>query len=248
VRDAGGVGATSAASASSEARILDCWHSNAQAWTAAVRERRIDSRTLVTDRAIIDAVRSRAPRSVLDLGCGEGWLGRALAASGIEVLGIDVVPELIAQAQAQALGGGEFRVASYEQAAAGTLGFSADVAVCNFSLLGKESVETLCAAVAALLNPGGAFIIQTLHPMVACGDAPYRDGWREGSWAGFSCDFTDPAPWYFRTLDSWVALFRRHGLTIQQLYEPLDPRSQRPASVIFVAGVTECAKAQLQPP
>jgi 2-polyprenyl-3-methyl-5-hydroxy-6-metoxy-1,4-benzoquinol methylase len=240
VRDA------SATSGSSEARIVACWHSNAQAWTAAVRERRIDSRTLVTDRAIVDAVQSRSPRCVLDIGCGEGWLGRALAASGIDLVGIDVVPGLIAQAQA--LGGGDFRIASYEQAAAGTLGVTADVAVCNFSLLGKESVETLFAAIPALVKTGGAFIIQTLHPMVACGEAPYRDGWREGSWAGFSCDFTDPAPWYFRTLGSWLALFRRHGLTLLQLREPLDPRSQQPASVIFIAGVTECAKAGLQPP
>ncbi len=206
-----------------------------------MRERRIDSRTLVTDRAIIDAVQSRSPRHVLDIGCGEGWLARALAASGIDVVGIDVVPGLIAQAQA--LGGGEFRVACYQQAAAGTLGFTADVAVCNFSLLGKESVATLFAAIPSLLKPGGVFISQTLHPVEACGEAPYRDGWREGSWAGFSDDFTDPAPWYFRTLASWLALYRSHGLALLQLREPLDPRSQRPASVIFIAGVTECAKA-----
>jgi 2-polyprenyl-3-methyl-5-hydroxy-6-metoxy-1,4-benzoquinol methylase len=225
------------AGALSDASIVNAWHKNAEAWTAAVRERRIESRTLVTDRAIVDAVLSCSPRRVLDIGCGEGWLGRALADRGVELLGIDVVPSLIARAQAA--GGGEFRVASYEEAAAGALDFTADVAVCNFSLLGRESVEAMFAAVPSLLAARGAFIIQTLHPIVACGERPYQDGWREGSWAGFSSDFTDPAPWYFRTLSSWLELFRRHGLRLLELREPLHPRLLQPASVIFIADVTE---------
>jgi 2-polyprenyl-3-methyl-5-hydroxy-6-metoxy-1,4-benzoquinol methylase len=220
-----------------DAQIVHAWRKNAESWTAAVRDRRIESRALITDRAIIDAVLSRAPRRVLDIGCGEGWLGRALAAHGVHLLGIDVVPRLIALAQAA--GGGDFRVASYEDAAAATVGFRADVAVCNFSLLGKESVEAIFAAVASLLAARGAFIIQTLHPIVACGERPYQDGWRIGSWAGFGSDFSDPAPWYFRTLASWLELFRRHGLRLLELREPVDPRTHGPASVIFIAGVTE---------
>ena len=87
------------AGALSDASIVDSWRKNAHAWTAAVRERRIESRTLVTDRAIVDAVLSRSPRRVLDIGCGEGWLGRALAGSGVALLGIDVVPGLIARGE-----------------------------------------------------------------------------------------------------------------------------------------------------
>ena len=230
----------------SDAKIVDSWRANAEAWTEAVRAQRIESRALVTDGAIVEAVLSRSPRSVFDIGCGEGWLGRALSAHGVKVMGVDVVPSLIARARSA--GGGEFRVASYEQVAAADLPFTADVAVCNFSLLGEESVNTLVAAVPSLLEAGGAFIIQTLHPIVACGERPYQEGWREGSWGGILDDLTDPAPWYFRTLGGWLALLTRHRLQLLELREPLDPRTGRPASVIFIAAVTDCAKAGEQSP
>jgi len=104
----------------SDEKIVDSWHTNATPWTSAVREQRIESRKLVTDRAIVDAVISRKPTSVLDLGCGEGWLVRSLSARGVQrVIGVDVVPALVEQARAA--GGGEFHVASYEAIARGEL-------------------------------------------------------------------------------------------------------------------------------
>jgi hypothetical protein len=117
------------------------------------------------------------------------------------------------------------------------LSLTADAVVCNFSLLGKESVEATCVAMASLLTPGGVLIVQTLHPLVACGEAPYEDGWREGSWQGFNSQFSDPPPWYFRTLGSWVALLRDSGMYLQSMLEPRHPLTGRPVSVIFVAGV-----------
>lgn len=60
-------------SSSSESLILDAWQASADAWERAVREGRIESRKLVTDRAIVAAVLSHAPRRVIDVGCGEGF-------------------------------------------------------------------------------------------------------------------------------------------------------------------------------
>lgn len=217
----------------SDIKIIDSWHKNASSWTNAVRCGEIESRKLITNQAIIDAIISYSPQSVLDLGCGEGWLTRELATQGINVIGVDVVLELIENAQ-QA--GGNFLNISYEEIQQGKLSISVDVVVCNFALFGKESVEGLFEKIATLLNSDGLFIVQTLHPLVACGDFPYLDGWREGSWVGFSNDFTDPAPWYFRTLESWVKLFNDNGLRLIEMREPIHPKTQKPASVIFVAG------------
>jgi len=216
-----------------EKRIVDSWQRNTGPWTVAVREGRIDSRRLVTDQAIVDAVMRRAPRSVLDLGCGEGWLARQLSARGIAVVGADAMPELIAAARTA--GGGDFRVMSYADVAAGRLGLSFDMVVSNFALLGKQSVDDLIRSAPGLLREQGLLIVQTLHPLAACGDLPYQDGWREGSWAGFDASFTNPAPWYFRTLESWTGLLTESGFQLLELREPVHPHTGTPASVILVA-------------
>jgi 2-polyprenyl-3-methyl-5-hydroxy-6-metoxy-1,4-benzoquinol methylase len=216
----------------SDARIVDSWRKNASPWTTAVRENQIASRALVTNKAIVDAVLSRSPRTVLDIGCGEGWLARALAEHGVSAVGVDVVPALIEQARKA--GGGEFRISSYEDIAAGRLDVSVDLVVANFSLIGKESVEGVIRRAPSLLNSGGSLVIQTLHPVASCGDESYADGWRTGSWAGFSEEFSDPAPWYFRTMESWETLLADSGFRILETREPVHPETGKPASVIFI--------------
>jgi hypothetical protein len=151
------------------------------------------------------------------------------------MIGVDVVPGLV-EAARQA-GGGDFRTMSYEEIAQGRLNLALDVAICNFSLLGDASVTGLFRAAPSFLRPGGAFVVQTMHPAAACGDAPYRDGWREGSWDGFNAGFTDPPPWYFRTLASWIKLYGDHGLQLREVREPLHPRTGKPASLILVGAL-----------
>jgi 2-polyprenyl-3-methyl-5-hydroxy-6-metoxy-1,4-benzoquinol methylase len=212
---------------------------------------------MVTDQAIIDAVSSISCARILDIGCGEGWLARALSTLGLSVTGVDVVPELIAQAAATGNGAAgaqlhagtpgsvAFRVQDYESIAnkqwrCGPF----DAAVCNFSLLGRESVDSLLAALPWYLEDPGYLIIQTLHPVAACGGQPYRDGWREGSWLGFSSDFNNPAPWYFRTLETWTALLERCGFDILECREPTARGAVTPASVIWIVKAQRSAQTR----
>jgi 2-polyprenyl-3-methyl-5-hydroxy-6-metoxy-1,4-benzoquinol methylase len=220
---------------SNDSRIIESWHQNAAPWTTAVRERQIESRNLVTNAAVIDAILDRTPRMVLDVGCGEGWLARELSAKGITVIGVDVVPELVQRASLA--GGGDFRVASYEDISRGALDVRVDVVVANFSLIGEEPVDALIASTPRLLAPRGSLVIQTLHPATSTGDHPYTDGWRQGSWSGFSDAFTNPAPWYFRRIETWTRLLTGSGFRLLEVREPLNPISEKPASIIFVAEV-----------
>ena len=214
-----------------DAAVLDAWSRNVDPWTTAVRGGEIETRTLVTNAAIVDAVRSLDPATGIDLGCGEGWLVRALP--GVAMVGVDAIAALVEKAKAA--GGGDFCVLSFEQIAQGRLALAVDVAVCNFSLIGNEAVDGLLRAAPTYLREGGSLVVQTVHPLMACGDAPYVDGWRAGNWAGFSSDFADAPPWYFRTVGSWIALLAKHGLRLAAMREPVHPRTGKPVSLILIA-------------
>lgn len=214
-------------------QIRDSWDANAEAWTQVVREGQIASRRLATDAAIVAALRRQGVRQVLDVGCGEGWLARALAAEGVAVTGFDASAGLIERAQA--LGGGAFFVLSYEAAAAAPerLGGPYDGIACNFALLG-EDLAPLLSALRDRLAPRGCLVIQTVHPFTACGDAPYADGWRTETFDGFGARFPSPMPWYFRTVASWLDVLAAAGLCVDACEEPLHPETGRPLSLLLV--------------
>jgi len=217
---------------SPESTLLQSWHHNAQAWTEAIRSSAIESRQQVTDQAMLLALMGRQPERVLDLGCGEGWLLRALVERGIEAVGVDGDATLVEAAQAA--GSSPVHVASYEELvdAKVDVGCNYDLICANFSLLHQDIIPLL-AAMNALLMPGGALVIQTLHPWsVAAGD--YQDGWREETFAGFKGQW-QPMPWYFRTLSSWLNALDMAGFQLTSLREPQHPQSSVPQSLLMIA-------------
>ena len=215
-------------------QVLTSWGVNADAWTNAIKNQEIESRRLVTNQAIIDAITCYNPRSVLDMGCGEGWLVRELTNRGIAAIGLDATPELIANAK---ILGGEFYVVSYEDIYLGNFEYmSVNAITFNFSLVGKEAVEGVIEATKRYLSTCGNIFIQTVHPLIATGELPYQDGWRLETWDGFGSQFV-PSPWYFRTLDSWVNLLVKSGFNILECREPINPKTQKPISLILIAQV-----------
>lgn len=214
--------------------ILQSWQANAETWIATIDANEIESRKLVTNAAIIDAITNYRPEFVLDIGCGEGWLTRALAAKNIKGIGVDAIPELIQNAIKK--GGEHYEVCSYENIIAGKCNVipSVDAAVINFALLDKDLSEKLIQYLAKHLKKGSHLFIQTLHPFNI---TPYETGWKEGSWNGLQREFVQPYKWYFRTMQDWMQLFVEAGLRLTQLIEPIHPITEKPASVIFVLEV-----------
>jgi 2-polyprenyl-3-methyl-5-hydroxy-6-metoxy-1,4-benzoquinol methylase len=208
------------------------WRSNADAWTTTVREQRIPSRVAGTDAAIVDAVSKSGARRVLDLGCGEGWLARTLSANGCEVVGIDASTELIDAAKA--LGGATYHAQSYADLHRADAMKPFDAVVINFALLDEDVQTPLRAAHVRLAADGGLFV-QTVHPWIARGDGAYADGWRLETFAGFGDGFSEPMPWYFRTLASWASAVHDAGFRVIRWIEPLHPDTGLPLSLLIHA-------------
>ncbi|MGI0118380.1 class I SAM-dependent methyltransferase [Zooshikella sp. RANM57] len=219
-----------------EQKIIESWRKNAKPWTEAIKNKQIASREHITNQAIIDAILTYSPKTVLDIGCGEGWLTRTLTSLHINAYGIDAVPELIAYAQR--LGQGKFSLMPYDNISPTTIQDKFDIAVCNFSLFGKHSVNNLLKKIPSLLNDNGYFILQTLHPHFEHNNKVYQDGWQEGSWCGCGNGFSDPAPWYFRTLASWVNLLANCHFLVKNIKEPKPQETHPPLSIIFICQKT----------
>lgn len=213
-------------------QLRNSWEENAEAWTEAVRTGAIESRKLVTDAAIVRAVLAYGPRTVLDVGCGEGWLARVLAGHGIEVVGIDASLPLIEAARKS--GGARFEHYAYAELSGGSLGAPFDTIVCNFSLLEEDLVPTL-ATLRQMLRPDGHLLIQTVHPWTASQAENYEDGWRLERFEAMGEGFKTGMPWYFRTLASWTGLLERSGFAIERMEEPRHPETGQMLSLLFVA-------------
>ncbi|MBV7530863.1 bifunctional 2-polyprenyl-6-hydroxyphenol methylase/3-demethylubiquinol 3-O-methyltransferase UbiG [Chitinophaga sp. sic0106] len=214
--------------------ITASWEANAGNWIATIDHGEIESRNLVTNAAIVQSITAAAPTSIVDIGCGEGWLTRSLQAAGITAFGVDAIPALISNAIAK--GGPGYAVATFGELATGIykLRETPTAAVINFALLDETDSNQLLHSMPQLLQPGGMVFIQTLHPFAMAQQGDYITGWKDGSWNGMKRDFVQPYQWYFRTLADWTKLFTSAGLVIREMIEPLHPQTQLPASVIFV--------------
>jgi len=99
---------------------------------------------------------------VLDLGCGPGQIGLAVARAGRRVCGVDLSPAMAGLAAAR-LGGasaGDLRALPIRSGSVGGV-----VAYYSFIHLRREEQAAGWAEVARVLRPGGRFVASVNHPM-----------------------------------------------------------------------------------
>jgi 2-polyprenyl-3-methyl-5-hydroxy-6-metoxy-1,4-benzoquinol methylase len=214
--------------------IIESWIDNAAAWIQAIDGNEIPSRVAVTNNAIVNKLVALKPTTILDAGCGEGWLCRSLQAHQIKTVGFDPIPNLIADAQ-QKDSEGTYIVCSYETIEALQNDYSKyfNVIVFNFSLFtSNEAVADLLSKCKLLLQASGKIIIQTLHP----NNLPaFVEGWQEGSWNGFNNLFTTTHKWYARSIATWETLMQQSGATSILKHYPSYSDTKKEASLILEA-------------
>lgn len=187
----------------------DCWERNAGLWMRAVREGLIPSRIRATNAAVVDAMARLGARTVLDIGCGEGWLARQIPA--VRFTGFDASAELIEAARRDSPG--EFHVLSYEAFVRDprAVGGPFDAAVANFSLFDAD--------VTALLGAAGEvsewLVVQTLHPSAATAGRQVERFDSLASLGGWA-----PMEWHNRSREEWESQIEGAGWRIAQIEEP----------------------------
>ena len=216
-----------------EDEITQSWALNAREWSRLIEEDGIASREF-TNPAIIEIVKKYEPMKILDLGCGEGWLTRALTTKSTRPTGADATEALLEIARTK--GPQNFYRFTYEQIIAGVEIPEAkfDAVVLNFCLYQKEEVPTLLKALKKTLSASGFIFIQTLHPsFLLLNNFTYEDQWISDSWKGLKGNFIRPHSWYARTMESWLATFKKCRLELVELKE-ISNDNRSPLSVIFV--------------
>jgi len=118
---------------------------------------------LVTDH-LLATLGDVQGKDILDVGCGEGHLARALVERGAHVWGIDAAPHMIELAQAKE---GAARITYTVGDMTTALPYDSrrfDLVVCNLVLMNVADISFPISEVARVLKPYAKFVFSIVHP------------------------------------------------------------------------------------
>jgi SAM-dependent methyltransferase len=150
--------------------LRQAWEENAAAWVEWARAPGHDSYWRFHRDLFLEILPSPSGRT-LDLGCGEGRLARDLAALGHDVVGIDVVPAMVAAAREAAP---EMELHVADAAALPFEDGSFGLVVAFMSLQDVDDLHGAIRQAARVLAPGGRFCLAVVHPFGSAGSFTER--------------------------------------------------------------------------
>ena len=167
---------------------------------------------------------------VLDMGCGEGLITRAVAGRGAHVIGVDPTVRLIERAraiEATAATGATYRADDGSTLATVADGW-ADWVTAGLSLNNVPDLNAAIASIRRALASGGRLAFTVPHP---CFEAPHAR-WvgaervigsysTEGFWRSANPQGVRRAGNHHRTISHYLSVLIDHGLTLTMVTEPL---------------------------
>jgi SAM-dependent methyltransferase len=181
----------------------------AQAWIAHVRAQ--EDRWYEHNAACFFELLPAPGRATLDVGCGEGRLGRALLERGYHVVGVDLSPTLAAHARES------FDVVEADAAALPFATDAFDLVVAFMSLMDIDDLDGAVREAARVLEPGGRFCLAVSHPILTAGDGePFT----------IAGSYLEP--------HRYRGLFPSSGLDLESWHRPLEAYSRALEAAGFV--------------
>jgi 2-polyprenyl-3-methyl-5-hydroxy-6-metoxy-1,4-benzoquinol methylase len=120
---------------------------------------RTTARLLIDFGYVLQLLELHAGSTLVELGCGSGWMTRLAARHGVQAEGYDISPEMIEIARQEAAREGlevTFEAGAYEQL---DLGHRFDACLLYDALHHSEQPELVLAAAGRALRPGGRLLL-----------------------------------------------------------------------------------------
>ena len=120
---------------------------------------RYTARLLIDFGHVVQLLELHAGVSLVELGCGSGWMSRLAARQGVHVEGYDIAPQMIEIARAEAEREGvdvRFEVGDYEQL---DLGRRFDTCLLYDALHHSPRADLVLASARRALRPGGRLLL-----------------------------------------------------------------------------------------
>jgi len=197
-------------------------------WQRIIREKKDPYRTYVTDPALFNLFKTiPVPSHILDAGCGEGYVSRWLAKQGHQVVGIDASSKMILSAEQASIGSEKYLVLDLTELSFKSNSF--DAVVSNLVLMEIENLKKAVSEICRIINRGGKFIFQIIHPFYSFSTAKKLDPNFENYFHttkitkkflvdGLESPFA--VTWFHRSLEEYVAILNEEGFVIQSMLEP----------------------------
>ncbi len=202
--------------------VIDCWNEKASQWRTLVGDKGDSNRIFNSDPVLWNFLGEITGKTILDAGCGTGYLSVQMSEKLATVIGVDVSEKMIKEAKkfgkeknAQI----DFRVDSCSKLSS-VPSQSIDKIVCNYVLMDLPDLSGALQNFHRVLKPSGLAVCIFTHPCfteLSESEMYFDEIKKKDRWGRFTSDFI----YFHRPLSTYWREFKRAGFQIENFDEPI---------------------------